>query len=232
MSGYSGSHDHSGPLVCGRGREAEEKGEKPKTAPKVDKETAKAMKELQENLQKFIGRLPVFMYINDEREKTVLEVIETTDDALFYKATGITKGDFRKLLELGVFDDAYLNDALQEIAILGLAMLRGGVPVPLGLASFETKWVGEIREIHPEMRDELHQIFASDLPFRGLDLRYGRSVTDPQRARDVLMALPLLFPNGLQALSDEVQSHLRLPFLIKSILPRKKRKNSMKGDGP
>lgn len=94
-------------------REAEEKGEKPKTAPKVDKETAKAMKDLQENLQKFIGRLPVFMYINDEREKTVLEVIETTDDALFYKATGITKGDFRKLLELGVFDDAYLNDAIR-----------------------------------------------------------------------------------------------------------------------
>ena len=94
-------------------REAEKKGEKPKTPPKVDKETAKAMKELQENLQKFIGRLPVFMYINDERERTVLEVIETTDDALFYKATGITKGDFRKLLELGVFDDSYLNDAIR-----------------------------------------------------------------------------------------------------------------------
>jgi hypothetical protein len=76
-------------------------------------ETAKAMKDLQENLQKFIGRLPVFMYINDEREKTVLEVIETTDDALFYKATGITKEDFRKLLELGVFDDSYLNDAIR-----------------------------------------------------------------------------------------------------------------------
>jgi hypothetical protein len=94
-------------------REAEERGEKPKTAPKVDKETAKAMKDLQENLQKFIGRLPVFMYINDEREKTVLEVIDTTDDALFYKATGITKSDFRKLLELGVFDDSYLNDAIR-----------------------------------------------------------------------------------------------------------------------
>lgn len=93
-------------------REAEERGEK-KAAPKVDKETAKAMKALQENLQKFIGRLPVFMYINDEREKTVLEVIETTDDALFYKTTGITKGDFRKLLELGVFDDSYLNDAIR-----------------------------------------------------------------------------------------------------------------------
>lgn len=90
-----------------------EKPKKEEKKPKLDAEITKLMKELRDNLLKFIARLPVFMYINDEREKTALEVIETTGDELFYKATGITKADFRRLLDLGVFDDAYLNDAIR-----------------------------------------------------------------------------------------------------------------------
>lgn len=58
-------------------------------------------------------RIPAFMYLNDEREKTALEVIETTDDALFKKVTGITKADFRKLLDLGVFQAEFMNEAIR-----------------------------------------------------------------------------------------------------------------------
>lgn len=79
----------------------------------LELETKKKLKEIRDNLLKFVTRLPVFMYLNDEREKTALEVIETTDDALFKKVTGITKDDFRKLLDLGVFQAEFMNEAIR-----------------------------------------------------------------------------------------------------------------------
>jgi len=88
--------------------------EKPEKKPDpLDKEVKKKLKEIRDNLLKFVTRLPVFMYLNDEREKTALEVIETTDDALFKKVTGITKSDFRKLLDLGVFQAEFMNEAIR-----------------------------------------------------------------------------------------------------------------------
>lgn len=91
--------------------EPKEKEKKPQP---VDADIKKMIKEIQDNLLKFVTRLPVFMYLNDEREKTALEVIATTDDALFKKATGITKADFRKLLDLGVFQADYMNEAIRS----------------------------------------------------------------------------------------------------------------------
>lgn len=81
---------------------------------KIDPEVKKLMKEIKDNLLKFITRLPVFMYLNDEREKTALEVIQTTDEALFKKATGISKGDFRKLLDMGVFNAGFMNETIRS----------------------------------------------------------------------------------------------------------------------
>jgi superfamily II DNA or RNA helicase len=93
------------------GRDEKEKAEK-KPDP-LAAETKKKLKEIRDNLLKFVTRLPVFMYLNDEREKTAIEVIETTDDRLFKKVTGITKADFRKLLDLGVFQAEFMNEAIR-----------------------------------------------------------------------------------------------------------------------
>jgi hypothetical protein len=71
--------------------------------------SAKQKKELQENLLKFISRLPVFMYLNDEREKSVVDVIRSTDDRLFRRVTGITKKDFDQLFKIGIFVESFLN---------------------------------------------------------------------------------------------------------------------------
>ena len=53
------------------------------------------------------------MYINDERETKVQEVIETSDDNLFFLVTGLSKSDFRKLQYVhGVFDDQIMNETI------------------------------------------------------------------------------------------------------------------------
>ena len=103
-----GHADHS---PDGNGSEAE--GVAPDKKDKIDPEIRKLMKEIKDNLLKFITRLPVFMYLNDEREKTALEVIETTDETLFHKATGISKNDFGKLLDMGVFNAGFMNETIR-----------------------------------------------------------------------------------------------------------------------
>lgn len=94
----------------GEGGDDEQVPEKKGT---IDPEIRKLMKEIKDNLLKFITRLPVFMYLNDEREKTALEVIQTTDESLFRKATGIGKSDFRKLLDMGVFNAGFMNETIR-----------------------------------------------------------------------------------------------------------------------
>lgn len=95
-------------------KRAKDSGQKlPDQIKKDDKRNRDHMEDIRDNLLKFIARLPVFMYLNDQRERTALEVIETTDDALFEKVTGISKSIFRKLIELGVFNDAFMNDAIR-----------------------------------------------------------------------------------------------------------------------
>lgn len=96
----------------------EPKEPKPAKESKIDPAVKKLMAEIKTNLLKFITRLPVFMYLNDEREKTALEVIDTTDDALFKRATGITKADFRKLLDLGVFQSEFMNEAIRTFKLV------------------------------------------------------------------------------------------------------------------
>lgn len=104
----------SGDGFHGDGGEEDEDEPRPDKKGKIDPEVRKLMREIRDNLLKFITRLPVFMYLNDEREKTVLEVIATTDDALFRKATGIGKSDFRKLLDMGVFNSGFMNETIRS----------------------------------------------------------------------------------------------------------------------
>lgn len=46
-------------------------------------ETAKKRKEIREKLQKFLARIPVFMYVTDFREEALKDVIESLDSVLF-----------------------------------------------------------------------------------------------------------------------------------------------------
>lgn len=74
-----------------------------------EKENKKIKKEWQEKLTKFLMRMPDFMYLTDFREESVRDVILKFETDLFTQVTGLTQDDFQELLNLGVFNEQYLN---------------------------------------------------------------------------------------------------------------------------
>lgn len=94
-------------------KEKKAKGEKlTKAEEKEHKDNQSWRKELRENLLKFITRIPVFMYLTDEREKGLKEVIENVEPALFTRVTGLSIENFKTLCELNVFHSGNLNSAI------------------------------------------------------------------------------------------------------------------------
>ena len=79
---------------------------------KKDNEAKKKRDDLKKRLQRFLTRIPAFMYLTDVREKSVKEVIMAIEPELFEKVTGLTLADFSQLLEARVFNDVKMNDAV------------------------------------------------------------------------------------------------------------------------
>ena len=77
-------------------------------------DTAKKRKEIREKLQKFLARIPVFMYVTDFREEALKDVIESLDSALFERVTGLTVDDFKLLSKLGLFNAQNMNAAIYQ----------------------------------------------------------------------------------------------------------------------
>lgn len=67
---------------------------------------------IQEKLIKFGTRIPVFMYLTDERERTLEDLITKLHPGLFKKVTGLEKKDFELLVSLGLFNKARMNEAV------------------------------------------------------------------------------------------------------------------------
>lgn len=81
---------------------------------KEQSETAKLKKEIREKLQKFLAKIPVFMYVTDFRESALKHVIESLDSALFERVTGLTVDDFKVLSDLGLFNKQNMDDAIYQ----------------------------------------------------------------------------------------------------------------------
>lgn len=97
------------------------KKEKEKLTPKEKKELSEEEKEykskrkmIQEKLIKFATRLPVFMYLTDYREFSLVDVITALEPSLFRKVTGLTVKDFELLVSLNVFNESLMNDAVYK----------------------------------------------------------------------------------------------------------------------
>lgn len=81
---------------------------------KKQTETANKRKEIREKLQKFLAKIPVFMYTTDYREEALKHVIESLDSALFERVTGLTVEDFQTLNKIGLFNAQHLNHAIYQ----------------------------------------------------------------------------------------------------------------------
>lgn len=77
-------------------------------------ETAKKRAEIREKLQKFLAKIPVFMYATDYREEALKHVIESLDPDLFQRVTGLTVDDFKTLNSLGLFNAQHMNHAIYQ----------------------------------------------------------------------------------------------------------------------
>lgn len=77
-----------------------------------EKEYKSKRKQIQEKLIKFATRIPVFMYLTDNREMALVDVITSVEPALFKKATGLDIADFELLKSLGIFNENLMNNAV------------------------------------------------------------------------------------------------------------------------
>ena len=92
----------------------EQGGKLDKDQKKKQTETANKRKEIREKLQKFLAKIPVFMYTTDFREEALKHVIESLDSELFERVTGLTVQDFRTMSAIGLFNAQHLNHAIYQ----------------------------------------------------------------------------------------------------------------------
>ena len=79
-----------------------------------EKEYKSKRKMIQEKLIKFATRIPIFMYLTDFRERSLVDVITQLEPGLFKKVTGLEQKDFELLISLNVFNHSLMNDAVYK----------------------------------------------------------------------------------------------------------------------
>ncbi|MGM7696800.1 DEAD/DEAH box helicase family protein [Microbacterium sp. A84] len=91
---------------------------------KEQSETASLRKQIREKLQKFVAKVPVFMYLTDFREEALVHVIRSLDPDLFERVTGLTVADFEMLASIGVFNAQHMDYAIFQFRQFESASLR------------------------------------------------------------------------------------------------------------
>lgn len=97
-----------------KAKEKELTSQEKKELSQEEKEFKNKRKEIQEKLIKFATRIPIFMYLTDERERTLKDVITQVEPELFKKVTWLEVKDFELLVSLNVFNWPLMNDAIYK----------------------------------------------------------------------------------------------------------------------
>ena len=79
---------------------------------KQEDEAKKKRNGIKEKLRRFLTRIPAFMYLTDDREKTVYDIITQVEPQLFEKVTSLSLKDFQRLVNAGAFNASKMNDAV------------------------------------------------------------------------------------------------------------------------
>jgi hypothetical protein len=75
-------------------------------------EAAQKRQGIKDKLQRFLTRIPAFMYLTDDREKTIYDIITQVEPDLFERVTSLSLKDFERLVNAGVFNANKMNDAV------------------------------------------------------------------------------------------------------------------------
>ena len=75
-------------------------------------EAAQKRQGIKDKLQRFLTRIPAFMYLTDDREKTIYDIITQVEPDLFEQVTSLSLKDFERLVNAGVFNASKMNDAV------------------------------------------------------------------------------------------------------------------------
>jgi hypothetical protein len=79
---------------------------------KQEDEARKKREGIKQKLRRFLTRIPAFMYLTDDREKTVYDIITQDEPELFEKVTTLSLKDFERLVNAGAFNASKMNDAV------------------------------------------------------------------------------------------------------------------------
>jgi hypothetical protein len=82
------------------------------TEKKQKDEASKKRQGIADKLQRFVTRIPAFMYLTDDREKSVYDIITQVEPELFETVTSLSLKDFGRLVNAGVFNSTKMNDAV------------------------------------------------------------------------------------------------------------------------
>jgi hypothetical protein len=82
--------------------------------PTLEKEAEKAREAIREKLRNLASRVPLFMYLTDQRERSLDEVLDTTESPLFGKVVEMSSEDFALLVKLGVFKSDRVNEVVRK----------------------------------------------------------------------------------------------------------------------
>ena len=94
---------------------AKARRERKKPDPETKKEQKEAKKkriELRDKLLQFLCKVPLFMYLTDLREESLVDVIRKVETPLFVKVTGLELEHFDQLCEVGVFNERALDESI------------------------------------------------------------------------------------------------------------------------
>jgi hypothetical protein len=101
---------------------------------KIKDEATKKRENLREQLRRFVTRIPVFMYLTDDREKSIKEIILQQEPELFEKVTRISLSDFKQLVDAQVFNDSKMTDAVWKFRSFEEPSLSyGGIKIETGV---------------------------------------------------------------------------------------------------
>lgn len=79
---------------------------------KQEDEAKKKKDSIKKKLQRFLTRIPAFMYLTDDREKNVYDIITQVEPKLFEKVTTLSLQDFQRLVDARVFNSSKMDDAV------------------------------------------------------------------------------------------------------------------------